>query len=64
MRSELKGFGTTAPEILSEICENTTYANLTHARFTVHGTKYIHDLHTQIFVKIHNVESQTFHAKS
>ena len=31
MRSEIKGFGTIVREILSEICEDPTYA-----RFTVH----------------------------
>ena len=35
MRSEIKGFGTIVPEILSEICEDPTYANPTYARFTV-----------------------------
>ena len=29
MRREIKGFGTIAPEILSEICEDPTYARLT-----------------------------------
>ena len=33
MRSEIKGFGTIVPEILSEICEDPTYA-----RFTVYET--------------------------
>ena len=32
LRSEMKGFGTTVREILSEICEDLTYA-----RFTVLG---------------------------
>ena len=36
MRSEIKGFGAIAPEILSEIWEDPTYANPTYARFTVH----------------------------
>ena len=35
MRSEIKGFGTIVREILSEICEDPTDANPTHARFTV-----------------------------
>ena len=35
MRSEIKGFGTIVREILSEICEDPTYANPTYARFTV-----------------------------
>ena len=33
-RREIKGFGTIAPEILSEICEDPTYASPTYARFT------------------------------
>ena len=32
MRNEIKGFGTIVPEILSEICEDPTYA-----RFTVYS---------------------------
>ena len=35
MRSKVKGIGTIVREILSEICENPTYANPTYARFTV-----------------------------
>ena len=34
MRSEIKGFGTIVSEILSEICEDPTYA-----RFTVYSQK-------------------------
>ena len=34
MRSETKGFGTIVPEILSEVCEDPTYANSTYATFT------------------------------
>ena len=36
MRSEIKGFGSIVPEILSEICGDPTYANPTYARFTVY----------------------------
>ena len=35
-RSEINGFGTIVREILSEICEDPTYANPTYAWFTVY----------------------------
>ena len=35
MRSEIKGFETIVPGILSEICEDPTYANPIYARFSV-----------------------------
>ena len=35
IRSEIKGFGLIVPEILSEICEDPTYASPTYARVTV-----------------------------
>ena len=38
MRSEIKEFGTIVREIVSEICEDPTYANPTYARFTVYAS--------------------------
>ena len=45
MRSEIKGFGTIAREILSEICEDPTYANPTYASLLYsqgEGRKKVH----------------------
>ena len=43
MRSEIKGFGTIVREMLSEICEDPTYANPTYARFTVLPRFFLRD---------------------
>ena len=40
MRSEMKGFGTIVPEILSEICKDPTYARLTVLIFDLFRVKW------------------------
>ena len=54
MRSEIKGFGTTVTEILSEVCENPTYA-----RFTV-----VHCWHIANMPELYVFRQLTAHIES